>query len=511
MLPSLQSDQSVVNLKLYPKQVIAFQTTATEYLFGGASEGGKTAFFKIASIIWCDTVPNLQVYIFRKYYNDAITNYMPGQFGFKSLLREWVKSKKVKITENQVVWVETGSTINLLQCRTEEDFEKSQGIEKHLLIFDEAAQIKPRHIEGLRGWVRMPNDMKDKLPEQLAGLYPHLTNQERRDFFPRIIYGSNPIGAAVSFFRRHFVKARAPFAIERVDNSLGGFKRQYIPSRVQDNRSADQEAQRARLSGMGEQVATALIDGNWDAPIGDYFKEYNDQIHTVPDFTPPKHWFKYRTFDWGSSEPFAVYWIAVSDGQVFKDQNGFQRWFPIGALIVYREWYGCDELDHAKGLRMRNPDIAKGITNRTKENTSGYTLTDSLPFQDRGFTDGKDVYLISDDFKENGVILTLGNTKRIHGWTQMRARLSGVDGMPMIFFCQSCKFIREYIPMLGYSQSNTEDAAESGEATHSCDAIRLACTARPLIKTAQLGLPKPASTDKLTVNTADLIRKLSKN
>lgn len=511
MLPSLQNNQSIVDLKLYPKQGLAFRTTATEYLFGGASEGGKTAFFKIASIIWCDTVPNLQVYIFRKYYNDAITNYMPGSFGFKSLLREWVKSKKVRITENQVTWLETGSTINLLQCRTEEDFEKSQGIEKHVLIVDEAAQIKPRHIEGLRGWVRMPLDMRAKLPEQLKDLYPDLTDEERFNFFPRVIYGSNPIGGGVAYFRRFFVLARPAFEIEKVDDSLGGFRRQYIPSRVEDNRSADKEAQKARLSGMGEQVAQALITGDWSAPIGDYFKEYKDEIHTVRDFKPPKHWFKYRTFDWGSAEPFAVYWIAVSDGEPFKDDHGYKRWFPHGALIVYREWYGCDPLDHSKGLRMRNPDIAKGILNRTLENTSGYTLTDSLPFQDRGFTDGKDVYLIADDFKENGVILTLGNTKRIHGWSQVRNRLIGIEGIPMIYFCESCKHVREYLPMLGFSNSNPEDAAESGEATHSCDAIRLACTARPIVKTQPLGLPKTRTDDTLLVNTADLIKKLNKN
>ena len=96
------------------------------------------------------------------------------------------------------------------------------------------------------------------------------------------------------------------------------------------------------LQGLGSPaLVNALLKGDWDSIVGNFFPEYDETVHVVPDFKPPKHWFKYRTVDWGHSEPFNCLWFAVSDGEEFTDA-GKKYWFPRGALIVYREWYGCD-------------------------------------------------------------------------------------------------------------------------------------------------------------------------
>lgn len=315
-----------------------------------------------------------------------------------------------------------------------------------------------------------------------------------RGKFPRILYTANPIGPSVGFFRREFVKARAPFSIDLVH----GFERQYIPSRAVDNKSVDLQAHIDRLAGLKDAaLAKALDEGDWDAPVGDFFPEWDDQKHVISDFTPPKHWFRFRSFDWGTAEPFACYWFAVSDGESFTDHNHAIRWYPRGALIAYREWYGCDPNDPASGLRMRNEDIAFGILQRSPDDNERnlLTVTDSLPFQDRG---GKK---ISDSFLECGVPLLLGDTSRIPGWSQMRSRLIGkkidsndTETTPMLFITSCCTYARDYIPALprhANEEKKREDAAEHGEATHATDAIRLACMARAR---TQDGDPKPLDT-----------------
>lgn len=421
----------------------------------------------MALILWCSAIPGLQCLVLRKYYRDVISNHMEGENSFRVILKDFVETGVVKITENQVKWPKTNSLITLAQCRSEEDFQKAQGIGKHVLVWDEATQIKQRYINDIRGWVRMSQEMKAVLPEQF------------KDVFPRIIYTCNPIGESVSWFRRNFITCRKPFEIEKV----GAFTRQFIPSLITDNPSADPVAQRERLSTMhSAAVAEALITGNWDTPTGDFFPEYNDEVHSIPDFTPPNWWFKFRTFDWGSNDPFAVYWWAVSDGEGFIDDHGQNRWYPRGALIAYREWYGCQEQDPAKGLHLRNADIAAGIVSRTKETTSGLTFSDNFPFADRGYSKGKERFTMADDFRENGCPLTLGNTARIYGWKQFRSRLQGTGGVPLIYFMKSCVYARDYVPALPHHDTRSEDAAEDGESTHSCDAIRLACTLKPLVK-----------------------------
>lgn len=463
----LEAEFAPLDIEPWPRQDDLIQTDATEVMFGGASEGGKSHAIRMAAILWCTMIPGLQVLILRKFYADVVGNHMQGENNFHDMLRPWVEKKLVRVTENEVKFLFNGSFIKLGQCRTEEDFQKAQGIGKHVLFWDEATQIKPRHINDIRGWVRMTKEMKAKLPAEL------------RDCFPRIVYTCNPIGHSVSFFRRMFIQPRAPFAKEKV----GAFVRQFIPSLISDNLSADPVAQRERLSQMhSAAVAEALITGNWNLATGDFYPEYNDELHVVDDFIPESHLFKFRTFDWGSGEPFICLWWCVADSQT-RIGN---RIIPPGALICYREWYGAQPDNPAKGIHMRNEDIAKEIASKTKETMSGITLSDSYPFADRGHAKGGEKFTMADDFRDNGCMLTLGNTARIYGWKQLRSRLQGKGaaagkvGIPLIYFARSCRACRDYIPALPPHETNEEDAAESGESTHACDAVRLACTAKPL-------------------------------
>ncbi|RLC81745.1 MAG: hypothetical protein DRI61_03450 [Chloroflexi bacterium] len=465
------SDKSIdLNFKLHPKQLEALSSPATEILFGGATRGGKSHFTRVALILWCTWVPGLQCLVLRKYYDDVIKNHMEGPNSFRSMLQPYVDAKLVVITKDAIRWTQTGSLITLSHCSTEDAMEKNQGIPKDVLVFEEACQILERHIRFVRGWVTSTEEMKAKLPPELKGM------------FPKIIYTANPIGVSMGYFRRNFVKAAPPGTIFKAPVKDGGFLRQYIPARVDDNPSESKEATFARIQGLDdENMADALLEGNWDAPIGDYFPQYDDVKHTTPNFLPPKHWFKFMTFDWGSSEPFAALWWGVSDGVEFLDEIGKKRWFPRGALVAYREWYGCKPENFAKGLQLRNPEIARGIVDRTLEETCGLVVTDSLPFQDRGMSRNGKKYNISDVFAENGCPLVQGNCARITGWTQVRDRLIGKDGAPLIYFSEDCVFTRDYLPSLGHSKTNPEDAAEDGEATHTSDAVRLACTTRPIV------------------------------
>lgn len=475
---------------LWPKQLQALNTDATELLFGGASEGGKSHFVRVALCTWCIGIENLQCVLIRKKYKDILANHVEGPTGFRKLLEPLIEERLVRITKDEIrFW--NGSLITFVHCQDERQFDSAQGVEKHVLVIDEATQISERLIRFFRAWCRIPKEEQAKLPKEFRGK------------FPRIIYTANPIGASVGFFRRHFVFARPAYAIETIE----GFRRQYIPSRYTDNLSVDEEAHKGRLAGIGDAaIAKALDVGDWSALAGDYFPEWDEDRHVVADFMPPPHWFKFRTLDLGYHEPTAVYWVAVSDGEPFQDGDGNERWFPAGALVFYREWYICNPEKPEEGLRLRNSDIARGILERTVEATSGITLTDSLPFQDRGLEKNSQKYTVADLFFDYGCPLTRGNTARIHGWAQLRDRLVGEElsngwCVPLIFFCESCRYARDYIPALGRNPNNEEDAAEKGEATHAPDAVRLACTARPrTIK--KPGLEQAKGTNSLTMKDA---------
>lgn len=507
---SLPKKLSKIHFELYPKQRMAFDSRATEKLFGGASEGGKSHYGRVETSILSATVANLQTRIFRKHYNDVISNHMDGPTSYPEMLRPWIRDKFVNVTENEVQF-DNGSVIRLAGMLHKKDLEKHQGLEKHYLWIDESTQIPEAFIKGLRGWVRMPEAMKALLPQQLRPLFPTLSDAELRELLPRVLLTANPIGVSVGYHRRGFVEGHKPGELHVAPDKDGGFLRVYIPSRIEDNPSADPEAQRKRLlAAFGEDTSAAMIKGVWDAPTGDFFKEYDDDVHSVPDFTPPSHWFKFRTFDWGSADPFVCYWWCVSDGEEFTDDKGRRRFFPRGALIAYREWYGCKEDEPDKGIDLANELIARGIVDRTKESMCGLTFSDNLPFQNRGQKRNGEKYTMADEFMDNGCPLTLGNTARVYGWKQLRTRLTGLSGVPMIYLVESCLYGRSYLPALGYSEKDTEDAQESGEATHACDAIRLACTLRPLVQDKKEEVAPKFPSANISITAAQALKQRKK-
>ena len=483
-----------LNFELHPKQLQAFQCPANEILFGGATRGGKSHYVRVALITFCEAVPGIQCLIIRKYYDDVISNHMEGATGFKAMLKPLIDAKKVRVTKDEVRWLHTGSLIKLSHCATEEAMQKNQGLGKDILVFEEACQIEERYIRFIRGWVTTTEDMKDKVPKELKG---HL---------PKIYYTANPIGRSMGYFRRNFVLPATPGTIFKAPDDDGGFTRCYIEARVDDNPDEDPEATRRRIEGLGDAgMSQALLNADWNAPIGDYFPQYDDKKHTIQDFMMPEHWFKFLTFDWGSSEPFAVLWWAVVGEEGYEGSN---RYLRPGTLICYREWFGCDKNDPSKGMQLRNEEIANGIIKRTREDTSGLVVTDSLPFQDRGMGQNGKKYTIADVFKEHGVPLVRGNTARIHGWSQVRDRLIGIDDDPLIVFMESCVFCRDYLPALPRHKTRPEDAEESGEATHICDAIRYACTTRPLVTKAAETTERYQKPDKISPTPKELLKQL---
>jgi hypothetical protein len=420
----------------------------------------NSAFIRRALARWCIHIPNLQCTLIRKKHSDILKNHVFGDDGFKVLLKDLEERKLVSITKDGVkFW--NGSVINFQHCQDERQFDTAQGSGTHVLAIDEATQLSPRLINAFRGWCRMSKEMQAELPKRYQGK------------FPRIIYTANPIGASIGYFRREFVKTRAAFEIEKVL----GFKRGFIPSRIDDNPSADKEAQAGRLAAFDKGTAKALIDGDWDAPTGDFFKNYDEAKHVVPDFIPPTYWLKWRSFDWGKSEPFSVLWFCLSDGEAFTDNQGRERWFPAGSVIVYREWHGCNPDSPEHGLGITNIEICRGILARTTENTSGITVTDSLPFQSR------DDELMADVYAKHGVPLTKGNTDRALGAARVKDYLDGIDGYPRLYITESCKYLRDYLPAVETDPLDREKYVDSGEATHNVDALRYGIATRPTIKT----------------------------
>lgn len=450
-----------------PKQLLFRDSEATQILLGGDTRGGKSAGFKIWVIEMCSTIPGLQCDIFRLYEDDVKAGYMTGDFSLLTLTSEWIKDGLVKHNQTELrFW--NGSQINLCHCSSDAAMQKHQGIPKHIRAFDEAGQIPERRMKWLTGWMISNETMKAGLPDAY------------KNYFPKVIFMSNPIGPSKPYLRKRFVKARPKFSIEQV----GAWKLQYIPFRVEDNTFEDAETTRLRVAEIADEAtAKALLNEDWDAQVGNFFQMWDSDRHVIPDFVIPDFWLRFRTFDYGSYEPWACLWWAVSPG---AEIHG--KYLPRGCLVCYRELYGCkaefptNEADkQVTSLAPKdwsNIDIANSVIERTEERFDKQPIfTDRFPFVKLG---GR---AISHDFEDAGLVLSPGELDRENRASQTISKLNGeklnADSdyhYPMMVFFESCKYCQDYIPSVERhdNEGRQWDYAEHGEATHIVDCVTLA-------------------------------------
>jgi hypothetical protein len=458
--------KSVRRVESVPVRCIQVAHQSGMFLAGrGMVPTHNSHLMRVAMILSCVSYAGLQCYLFRRRYGDLVKNHLEGSTGFRELLAPLVACGYCTIVDMEIRF-KNGSKIFLCHLQHEKDVENYRGAEIHFLGIEEATQFTEFMIRFLRTRVRMPLEFKaSRLPP------------DEKLRWPRILYTSNPGGVGHAYFKKWFIDIVPPWDTWTTPDSEGGFIRQFIPAKLVDNPSINPEEYRKTLRGLGTpELVKALEDGDWSAVVGAYFGNvWQYERNVCKPFDVPKHWFKWRGFDWGTYKPFAALWACVSDGEPIKFYDGTKGRFPRGCIIIYREWYGCVEGEADKGIGLTNEQMATGIRERTPEPDIRDTVTDSLPFQDRG---GR---MIADVFSDLGVFLTQGDTSRISGWSQVYSRLEGTEEGPMLVIVEHCPHLIRTLPSLQRSTTKPEDIAD-GQEDHAPDVCRLICTSKPLVR-----------------------------
>ena len=101
----------------------------------------------------------------------------------------------------------------------------------------------------------------------------------------------------------------------------------FLPAFLEDNPILEERdpGYRDRLYQQGERIAEALLKGNWSVFAGQFLSEFSYHRHVCKPFDIPRHWTRYRGYDWGFAAAFCCLWMA-------KDPAS-------GRLYVYKEIY----------------------------------------------------------------------------------------------------------------------------------------------------------------------------
>ena len=251
--------------------------------------------------------------------------------------------------------------------------------------------------------------------------------------------------------------------------------RVFIPSRLPDNKIliAKDPLYIAKLQQSGsKQLVDAWLSGNWNIVDGAFFDCWSNDKHVIKPFAIPQNWQRFRSFDWGSAKPFSAGWWAVCDNDY--NHNGIV--IPRGAMVRYREWYGAKKDGNGEtipnvGLKMTADEVSRGIIDREdKCEVIKDSIADPAIFSEDGGPS------IAERMKP--IYFRRADNSRQPGWDQMRYRLNGEDGRPMIYCFDTCIDSIRTIPVIQHDTRKPEDLDSSAE-DHALDDWRYACMSRP--------------------------------
>ena len=307
----------------------------------------------------------------------------------------------------------------------------------------------------------------------------------------------NPGGPGHQWVKARYIDP-APMGWRVLQDPLTGLKRVYIPSKVGDNKYLDEQyVQQLKASGS-DTLVRAWLEGDWSVVEGAFFDCWSTEKHVIPSFAIPDDWLRFRSADWGSARPFSVgWWAVVGDdydlggrgntavrfGGMQVDSGNGTRILPRGAIVRYREWYGCSAPN--VGLKLTVDEVGKGIAQRDGKEEIVYGVLDPAAFAEDGgpslaermavATNGKAWFRKADNKR-------VTQRGALGGWDAMRNRLVGDgDGRPMIYCFSTCKDSIRTIPALQHDPDKPEDLDTNGE-DHAADEWRYACMSRPWVQ-----------------------------
>lgn len=401
-----------------------------EVLYGGAKGGGKSYALLLESLRQIE-VPQYRALILRRTF--------PRLQELIDRSKDIFPKLGATYSSQEHTWTfPTGAKIRFGHCQNQGDERNFQGHEYAFIGFDQ-------------------------LEEFLESQYLFICAQNRSSTYGVRCYvraTANPGDVGHAWVKKRFIENKEPYKSYINTVEINGIKASrstaFIPATVFDNKILlkNQPNYIATLYNLPEKERKALLEGNWDVFEGQYFSEFDRNIHVIKPFTPPKHWKRYVSGDYGYTAPSAIYWYAVDEA---------------GTAYCYKELY-------KSGLTFS--DLADEINRYSKDETIEHCVFDPAIWAKSGYTGETG----SEILNNKGLSVIKADNNRLNGWVRVREYLQVKSATPSIYFTENCVNMIRTLPSLVYDKIKVEDVNTDGE-DHAADSLRYFLMSRPSAST----------------------------
>ena len=249
--------------KPYPKQVEFYNSKHRYTAYGGARGGGKSDVARNQGIILCSRYAGLQALLMRRTYPELKENHLIPAM---KLLKGIAKYSSV----DKAFTFPNGSRLKFGYCKNESDLLQYQGQAYDVIFLEECTLFPEIVFQTMTESNRSSGQMKEYFP-------------------PRMYFTCNPGGVGHAWFKRLFID-RDYNEKENPDDYF------FIQANVYDNpwlMKNSPDYVRA-LENLPEKRKKAMLYGDWNVFEGQYFTEFDVNIHVCKPFTIPSHWRRYR-------------------------------------------------------------------------------------------------------------------------------------------------------------------------------------------------------------------------